>query len=155
MLAADPSTSPPPFVQPSPYPPAVQGHTSLPVGAERESVAQRFEVSVTVLGSLGVTLTLQGEDAKDPNALIEWATVVAAPAVRSGENAPLKANDELIRLNDQPIRGLTLRQFADMVYAHRRAGTLTWKVRRGVLGREFTTVFNGSPQLYASAAEAW
>ena len=102
-----------------------------------------YLVQVSVLGSIGVTFTLQGDDTEDVMAPIFWASITDVPPGGPGDRAGLKAGDELIRLNGRLIRGLTIREFSVLVRQESLRGNLIWSVRRGIMGASFTTVFNG------------
>lgn len=115
-------------------------------GEDQVVVMRPFEVQIAVLGSIGVRFTLNGDDADDLAAQIVWASLTDVPAGGPGARAGLKAGDELIRLNDRLIRGLTIPQLAGLIRRNRERGNLVWTVRRGVLGVTFTTVFNGKPE---------
>ena len=54
-----------------------------------------YLVQVSVLGSIGVTFTLQGDDTEDVMAPIFWASITDVPPGGPGDRAGLKAGDEL------------------------------------------------------------
>ena len=112
---------------------------------EKIVTMSRFEVAVSVLGSIGVNFTMNMADADDPKATIFWASVTDVPRGSSAQKAGFKPGDELIRLNDQLIRGLTIAQFLALISKDRQQGDLVWKFRRGLLGISYTIVFNGKP----------
>jgi hypothetical protein len=114
-------------------------------GREKVVTLERFEVAASVLASIGVNFTMNKLEPDDPAATIYWATVTDVPRGSSAQKAGFKPGDELIRLNDQVIRGLTIAQFLTLISQGRQRGDLVWKFRRGVLGTTYTAVFNGKP----------
>lgn len=105
----------------------------------------RFEVVASVLGSIGVHFAMNKVDADDPTATIYWATVTEVTPGSAASKTGFKPGDELIRLNGQLIRGLTIAEFFSLIQKTRLHGDLVWKTRRGVLGLDSTLVFNGRP----------
>lgn len=108
-------------------------------------VMSRVEVTQSVLGSIGVDFSMNKPDANDPTATIYWASVTEVTPGSEAQKAGFQHGDEIILLNGQLVRGLTIQQFLAFIKRERLRGNLTWTIRRGVLGFEHPIVFNGKP----------
>jgi len=136
----------------SPSPDALSQAADMAAEARGHPVTmKRVEVTASVLGSIGVNFAMNKADASDPTATIFWATVVDVIPGSTAEKAGFKPGDEIVRLNAQLVRGLTLVEFLALIQKERLRGNLEWKVRRGLLGLEHLVVFNGKPAGKANA----
>lgn len=130
----------------NPTPDALAQSAAMAAEARGKAVAmKRVEVAASVLGSIGVNFTMNKTDAADPTATIFWATVVDVVPGSAAQKAGFRPGDEIIRLNAQLVRGLTLAEFLALLERERLHGDLEWKIRRGLLGFEHRVVFNGKP----------
>jgi len=130
----------------SPSPDALSQAADMAAEARGRPVTmKRVEVIAAVLGSIGVNFAMNKADASDPTATIFWATVVDVIPGSEAQKAGFRPGDEIVRLNEQIVRGLTLTEFLTLIQKERLRGNLQWKVRRGLLGLEHLVVFNGKP----------
>jgi hypothetical protein len=86
-----------------------------------------------VFPAIRVRFVLSGKNLRDPldDPITEARVVWVEPTTDPDDTAGIQRNDQFLAVNDTELRGLTLRQVADLVSEARQTNLVIWEVRRG------------------------